>query len=107
MHLFLAGAEHRSHAIAFRLQHLRELPPSREQRVKLLRGHVRNDAHLWADDIGEACEDVRVNAIRFGELPRRLRNVTHLAWIHDHHGQCRGRERSDGEQLVSAPSLPI
>ena len=91
--------------MTLRLQPLQALPPSREPRIQLRRGGIGNEAHLRSDDIGEAREDVSVNAIRFRQLPRRLRNVPHLAWIHHHHGPCRGGERGDGEQLVSAGRL--
>ena len=101
----MARAEHLSHAMTLRLQPRQALPPSRERRIQLRRGGIGNEAHLRSDDIGKAREDVGVKAIRLRQLPRRLRNVPHLAWIHHHHGPCRGGERGDGEQLVSAGRL--
>jgi hypothetical protein len=74
----------------------------RRQRLELLRRRTWQCAYLRADALGEEREDVRIDPIGRRELPRRPREVAHLARIHDDHWECDRGERAHAKQLVAA-----
>src|SRR3989442_404060 len=69
------------------------------QRLGLL---IRQGAQLRAHDLGEVREDLRIERIRFGELPRRLGKIADLPGIDDHDGQ-RGRRQGPDERQFQPP----
>jgi len=88
--------------MAFRLQHLEQLPPTREAGLEFLGVGVGDGTQGGTHDVGTAREDVRIEAIRLRELAGRFRTVTHVARIHHDDRIRRGRQRGDHEQLVPA-----
>lgn len=92
-------------SIALRLQHLDQLPAAREQRVELLGLRIRQRAHGGTHALGEERQDVGVDAIGLGELPRGFREIADLPRIRDDHRQPGRRQGCDAEELVPTRHL--
>jgi hypothetical protein len=105
LHEPLALPEDLAGAIPLALQHLEELAPPGEQGLELLRLVGRDKLHRGTNHVGEASQNVRVDAVRLRELARRLGEVAHLPRVHHHHGQRRRREGGHAQQLVPSRRL--
>jgi hypothetical protein len=88
--------------IPLRLEHLEQLPAPGEERVELLGFRVGDRAQRGAHHLGEAGEEVGVDAIGLRELARRLGEVADLARVHHDYRERHGGEAGDREQLVVA-----
>jgi len=80
-------------------ERLEELAPSGEEGRERVRLLIRQRPWRRTEDVGEVGEDLRIDWIGFGQFPRRLGNVSHLARIGDHDRQLRRDERANEGQL--------
>ena len=62
-------------------------------------------ALFGSDALREQRQDIGIDSIRLGKLPRGLREIAHLPRIHDDDRQPDGGERRDAQQLVPTGGL--
>jgi hypothetical protein len=67
-----------------------------------LRIRVGNRPNRRPHDVGEARQNVGIDAIGLRQLPRRFRKGAHLPRIYDDHRQLRGNKRGHAQQLIPA-----
>src|SRR6266581_5605460 len=88
-----------SETVFLRRQHLDELATSGKECGERLHLFIRQRPGYGTDDVGEMGENLRVEGIGLGQLPRRLGKVPHLSRIGDHDRQPRRDERPAEWQL--------
>ena len=77
--------------------HLDELPAAGQQRAQGLGRGIRQGPEGRPDDLGELRQDRRIEGIRLGQFPGRLREVADLAGVdHDHGQPGRGQRAGEG-----------
>jgi hypothetical protein len=91
------GGRDMSEPIALGDEHLQELPAASEEGIQGVGGVVGQGPRLGAHPLGKERQDLRVDRVRFGELPRRPGKIAHLAGIgHDQREPCGGQGRHQG-----------
>ena len=86
LHEALAFPEDLSRPIALGLEHVEELPPPSEERVELASVGVGDRAPRGAHHVGEARENIGIDAVGLRELTSGFREVAHF-------GRCATRDR--------------
>ena len=88
--------------LALGLEHLLQLPPSREQGGELLRRPVGERMGRGLDAGREGGEDLGIDRVGLGQAAQRLGEGAHLARIDDRHRQPGGREGGGDGRFVAA-----
>ena len=68
-------------SIALGGHHVQELPPSRHERIELLQDRIRQRARCGMHPLRKERQELRIQAVGFGELARGLGTVADLARI--------------------------
>jgi hypothetical protein len=104
-HVLPDGAPREGHPIAFRDQHVDQLPPARHDGLQIGLLTVGERPHRGLDPGGKLGEHASIDAVGFFQPAEGLGEVAHLPRIDDRHREPGGRERTRGPRFIAPGSF--
>ena len=88
-------------SIALGGHHVQQLTAARHQGLELLQGRIRHRPRRGMYSFRKEREELRIETIGFGELPRRFGEVADLARVRHHHREAGDSQGGDERGFVS------